>query len=342
MNFANCFRLQIAMRVRLVFFVLLGCPALVLVASYTLLALRHHAWNLFPVIIHEEGRYTLTETLLYFRHFVRELPVNTLIATALGILACLHSPLTFHSLDKPGLLSKTRRCAGLAALFLALVVIALTWLQLGFRETGIELAQYRTRDELSEFGSHWRYHLLHIADSVLFCFGLLLMIRGLTGAGSLNYRAVRWISAWAVFFLVLTYFFGSPLRALTDPLYLAHQAREIETHRLLTLCPALGCILLLDQILGGSSMRILPCSRMILQGIFWIALATLIPLWIFWSLRQLDIPSLAHRKTDLWQLAAAHHFEHMLDYFYVALLSAWVYLTGITFSRSFQEPLKAC
>ncbi len=65
---------------------------------------------------------------------------------------------------------------------------------------------------------------------------------------------------------------------------------------------------------------------MIRLGVCWVGVATLIPLWIFWRLREVNIGSLAQRQTGLWQIAAAHHFEHLLDSAYVALLSAWTYL----------------
>lgn len=322
------FRLPQAGRIRAAIFILLGCPVVVLAGSYALLAVRHGAWNLFPAIIHENGRYTLTETIFYFRHFVRELPVNTLIALALGILACLHSPLgADRGPERSERLSKLRRRAGLAALFMAVAAILLTWLQLDRRETWIELAQYRTRDELSEFGSHWRYHLLHIVDSVLFCLGLLLVVRGCTSTGTVNRCCIRGMIAWWLVFALITYGFGSPLRALTDPLYLAHQAREIETHRLLTLCPVLGCILWIDRRLEATFQHEKSGRRMLWRGVFWMAAATTIPLGIFFTLRHADIPALAGRRADLWQLAAAHHFEHVLDNVYVVLLTAWVYLT---------------
>lgn len=305
------------------FIILLGCPALVLVGSYVLLALHHEVWNVFPVVVHENGRYTLTETIFYFRHFVRELPVNTLIAISLGILAGLHSPQEGNDSERR---ARLRSSAGLAALLMATAAIIITWATLDRQEAWTELAQYRTRDELSEFGSHWRYHLLHIVDSVLFCFGMLLVIRGLTQAGTFNRNAFCWLIAMGLIFVMVTLGFGSPLRALNDPLYLAHQAREIETHRLLTLCPALGFLLLIDRWLDSSATLAAVNWRMIRMGVCWVGVATLIPLWIFWRLREVNIGSLAQRQTGLWQIAAAHHFEHLLDSAYVTLLSAWTYL----------------
>ncbi len=320
---AGGFETRTTWQVRWIWAILLGGPAAVLLGSYVLLAVHHGVWNVFPVVVHENGRYTLTETIFYFRHFVRELPVNTLIAMGLGMLAGLHSPLERAS-SAQGI--RACRHAGLAALLMAAIAIAITCGQYDRYEAWTELAQYRTRDELADFGSHWRYHLLHIVDSLLFCLGLLLVIRGLTNAGGLNRRALGGLAVLGVAFVMITLGFGSPLRALRDPLYLAHQAREIETHRILTLCPALACLLLLDLRLAASSRLAAVNWSMIWQGVAWIVLATLIPLWIVWRLREVNIGSLAQRQTGLWQIAAAHHFEHLLDSAYVTLLSAWAYL----------------
>lgn len=320
---ASALKIRMVRMVHWTGMILLGCPAAVLMGSYVLLAVQHGVWNVFPVVVHENGRYTLTETIFYFRHFVRELPVNTLIAMGLGMLAGLHSPLERAS-SAQGM--RTCRHAGLAVLLMVATAIAITWGQYDRNEAWTELAQYRTRDELAEFGSHWRYHLLHIVDSFLFCLGMLLVIRGLTNVGGLNQRALAWLAILGVVFVMITLGFGSPLRALRDPLYLAHQAREIETHRILTLCPALACLLLLDVRLGDSSGLAAVNWRIIWLGVGWIVLATLIPLWIVWRLREVNIGSLAQRQTGLWQIAAAHHFEHLLDSAYVTLLSAWAYL----------------
>lgn len=313
-------------RARLALVVLLGSPALVLFASYALLAVRHGRWNLFPVVVHESGRYTLTETIFYFRHFVRELPVNTFVAFAVGILAVQQGPMAAGLSQSRRKTDVIRRLAGLGALAIPIIALGMTWHQIDRRETWIELAQYRTRDELSEFGSHWRYHLLHVADSFLFSHGLLLMARGFAGLGSSSRGMLRWVTVWIVLFGLITLGFGAPLRSLTDPLYLAHQAREIETHRLLTLCPAVGCILWLDHVLGAACDLTTSGLRTFWRGVMWIVLATFIPVWIFLMLRHADLPALAGRRVDLWQLAAAHHFEHVLDAIYVVALSTWVYL----------------
>jgi len=60
----------------------LAVPALVWTISYVLLAREFGRWNLLKVKIHESGHYTLAETLFYYSHFLRELPIDTLLACA--------------------------------------------------------------------------------------------------------------------------------------------------------------------------------------------------------------------------------------------------------------------
>ncbi len=303
---------------------LFGVPAAVLAGSYGFLAARHQTWNLFPVVVHENGQRTLLETIFYFRHFLRELPVCVFLAAAVAIAAAWHSPLGALTEASRATARRAHRRLGLGLVAGLALVLGIVWWREGANVVLAELMQDHTRGEVREFGSHWRYHWLHLVDALPFCFGLALVVRGLTGAGAPNAAALRLAGGWIVAFLAVTVVTGSPLPAFTNPLYLAHQAREIETHRVLTLCLALGTLWWLERRLGAAAGAFQ--SRLCWRGLAVIAVATLLPLWIMWRLRQVDVPSLALRKSDLRELAAAHHFEHCLDYAFVAAFAAWLYL----------------
>jgi len=303
--------------------ILFGTPFLILALSYVLLAERHRAWNLFPVVVHENGVYTLLHTIFYFRHFVRELLINSFVVVAVAATASLHSPLS-SGLQDERLLRSIQRGLGWFVLVGVAIVILIVWTRLGAAETFRELLQYRTRDDLDEYGSHWRDHLLHLVDAVLFGLGSATALRGLAGASPTQSSAVKWLAVWAAAFVMVTLIFGAPLRALTEPLILAHQAREIETHRLLSIWPAFGVIWILDRRFSSAAPH--AHRGMLIDGVGWMVVATAIPLWIVWPLRHVDIPALAQRHTDLFELAAAHHFEHTLDYFFIVAASSWLYL----------------
>ena len=70
------------MSTRTAFGALAGAPLAILVAGYVWLARDYGTPWLLPVVVHEGGRYTFAETILYCRHFLRELPVVTLYAAA--------------------------------------------------------------------------------------------------------------------------------------------------------------------------------------------------------------------------------------------------------------------
>lgn len=313
-------------RDRLAAAVLFGTPALVLSASYVFLAIRHHAWNLLPIVVHENGELTLLETIFYVRHFVREWLVCSFMAAAVALSLALNAPAGCVSPVSRVRLHRLRLWLGLGLLTGFAAMLGIVLARDGARELGGELLQMHTRGAVRVFGSHWRYHWLHLADVLPFSAGLALVLRGLTGSGPPT-RAIPQLILWWIFaFLAVTLATGSPGPAFASPLYLAHEAREIETHRLLTVSLSVGAIWSLEKWHRPPSRAGMPAPRLLWQGIALTGAATLIPLWIVYRLKGVDITSLASRRTSLLELAAAHHFEHCLDYVFVTALAVWLYL----------------
>src|SRR5262249_28945034 len=198
--------------------------------------------------------------------------------------ASVHSPVPSALVVDDRRAEIWRRRLGWALFVFVAWLLLIVSATLGPRETLTELAQYRTRDELWNYGSHLRYHLLPPIDTAVFVAGAAIVLRGLTGVGRSKPGIIRWWLAWIVAFVCLTLIFGRSTEALTDPLNLAHQAREIETHRLLTILPALGVIWLIDRrIISLPSGRV--DHRAVLQGSAVIAVAPLIPIWITYHRR---------------------------------------------------------
>ncbi len=63
--------------------VMLIIPGIVWALSYLLLVREFGRWNLSGLPVHESGKYTLLQTVLYYSHFMRELPIDTLYAFAI-------------------------------------------------------------------------------------------------------------------------------------------------------------------------------------------------------------------------------------------------------------------
>src|SRR5216684_3703409 len=72
---------------------LIGAPLLTLAAALITICVRFHTawpWN---VVVHEDGRRTLVETIFYFQHALGELPLEALLAaTVAGALLRFRKP----------------------------------------------------------------------------------------------------------------------------------------------------------------------------------------------------------------------------------------------------------
>lgn len=293
----------------------LAVPAVVLAGAYIWLTVDHGTPLLWNVIVHESGRYTLGETILYFSHFLREVPVVIAYALfLLGISGNAGSPAA-DGTGRPGRM--TIRLAVLAAAVLITIAFSATVRADGAGSALRDLLQYRTRDDLAGYGTHWRYHLL----STLW-FGAVTMIappvvRALGGATVLGYsrRMVR--AAW-LYFTLVTLVFGLSPDVFQDIRYLGHQAREIMTHGPVTLLLGIG-LLLAAELRSPPQTRDEPIpNRSALAGLA--ALVLLIPMFL--AIASLGGNVMEHGQADagLGAMVAAHYFEHALDYTLVLLL----------------------
>ncbi|HUF71081.1 MAG TPA: glycosyltransferase family 87 protein [Longimicrobiales bacterium] len=100
----------------------LTVPLGVLIGAYVWLVIDHGETWLWNVVVHESGRYTLGQTMLYFRHFLREIP--TVVAMALFVIAAGAPP--GGALDRASELRRSRVLA-VAALTLALLLAAFSF-----------------------------------------------------------------------------------------------------------------------------------------------------------------------------------------------------------------------
>lgn len=305
-----------------------GPIVLLLCGSYAYLAVLHGRWNLFSVVIHENGKYTLGETIFYFRHFIREIPPTMLIALAAVAAFTLHSPALAQVSAHPANLHRAARRFGLGLLLLLAVTLGIAVYQQGGRETLVDLLQFRTRDDRAEYGTHWQYHLLHLLDSILFCLAGAWIVRGVSGHGTpqTSRSGVKLLAATLVLFTLLTLIFSPNLRPFTDSLYLAHQLREIATSRLLLVPVIFGLLYALERRALGVVAQPPLHRKRCLQGLVILLVATLIPIWLWCQLRQVNVLSLAQQQTSLASLYASHIFEHCLDVVFALLLAGWLYM----------------
>lgn len=290
-------------------------PGAVILGAYIWMAIDRGALDLSGVIVHESGRYTLAATVFYFSHFLREIP------TDLGMAL-------FLAAGRPGRARIGTRPVRYGLLVCALMLCLAALLQAmadeGIRSAMLDLLQFRTRDGLVEYGSHWRYHWLSTIWFGVAVSHLAAIISGgeseKKDQGNRFLKYVPWL-----YFLLLTGIFGMSGRIFLDVRYAGHQAREIMTHGLITLMIGLALILV-PRTSGG----ITGWKAVFHTGdrTSWLRMAILagIPLYLAVVTLSGDVMSEGQSKLGPSAMIGAHFFEHTLDYLLVILLA--VPMTG--------------
>jgi hypothetical protein len=299
-------------RQRMLSVLCLAVPFVVLAASYLWLAYDHGTQLLWNVIVHESGRYTFGQTVLYFGHFLREVPIA--IAYALFLLGISGAVAP----EPTGMRDRTRRIGGVAlAMAVALVggALLVSVTAHGWNSALQDLLQYRTRDDLAGYGTHWRYHWL---STLWFgaAVGLAPVIaHWITGVRVLRVRRPLTGIAWG-YFLVLTLVFGLSGDVFLDARYAGHQAREILTHGPVTLLLGLGILLAAGR--GRTTGGERPTLRRPLPWI--LAVVTLlVPAYLAVVSLSGDVMAQGQSDLGLPAMVGAHYFEHTLDYLLVLL-----------------------
>jgi hypothetical protein len=292
----------------------LGVPVAVLAASYLWLAYDHGTLLLWNVIVHETGRYTFGQTVLYFNHFLREVP--TAIAYALFLLGI--SGAVPRRSDHGG--ERGRGVGGLALVLAGALVagaLLMSAASHGWDSAMQDLLQYRTRDDLAGYGTHWHYHWL----STLW-FGAAvgvapIVAHWITGAPVLRQRRFWTRAAWG-YFLALTLVFGVSADVFLDVRYAGHQAREILTHGPVTLLLGLGVLLA-----AGVGRTLANAEHTSLRRPLAMALAALtllVPAYLAVVSLGGDVMAEGQSDFGLGAMVGAHYFEHALDYLLVLLI----------------------
>lgn len=336
-------RRHVRYRRRLVTAACFAVPALVLAASYAWLALDHGTVRLWNVVVHESGRYTLGQTVLYFSHFLREVP--TAVVYALFLLAISGrtpggipvTALRGHA-ERRGLVPWLGWLGLAVAIALISGALILAARAHGWDSALRDLLQYRTRDDLSGYGTHWRYHWL----STLW-FGAAAgvapaLVNRLAGGAVLSHRRLWLRVAWGAF-VGLTLVFGMSADVFLDVRYAGHQAREILTHGPVTLLLGIGVLLAAG---GGAEPAVVPADGPALpvRGVLLLfgVLAVLVPVYLGIVGLGGDVMAQGQTQLGLGAMVGAHYFEHSLDYMLVlAFLVAGLALAGARSRKSHHE-----
>lgn len=299
----------------------IGLPVGLLCACWIWLAIEHGSPTLSGVIVHENGVYTMRETVLYASHFLREIPVD--IAMSLFAVAAFDS--TVPMSGRPH--ERRVRLAWLAATCAALVVAWALWAASrahGIDSALLDLAQFRTRDTVSAYGSHWHYHALSTLWFAIAAPVAAALLAALSGLPVQRRRVTAaWRAAW-VSLLLPTLLFGVSALSVTSVRYTGHQARELLTHVPITLPLMFATVVIVrgSIVPAGAAVRLPMPTRILaaLRASPWrTALALAIP--VFLAVRTLAGDPMAEGQSEggLVAMVAAHVFEHTLDYLFSML-----------------------
>jgi hypothetical protein len=292
-----------------------GVPTAVLAGAFVWLAVEHRTIALWNVVVHESGRYTLGQTILYFSHFLREIP--TVIAMSLFVVATGALPGRARVGSSVSLMWTVAGLAGAGLLVAVSFFVAAR--DHGVSEALQNLNQLYTRDDLPAYGSHWRFHFLStmwfgLASPVVAWLGTRLF-GGPASAGPLSSLPGR--IAW-IYFALLTVVYGITTEPLLDPRFIGHQARELFTHALVTLPLGLGLVALANRSAGVDAPRA-GVPRPSMAAV--LAVVT-IPIYLAVAMRLTDSLASGQTQGGLAAMVAAHFFEHSLDYLLAGCLVA--------------------
>lgn len=326
-------RVTRAVSVRLALRVCIGIPLAIIAVSYLWLAFDHGTLLLWNVIVHESGRHTLGVTILYFSHFLRELPVDVAYAAFMAAYFARRE----NRLSDPQSTRRKRAAArvglvtGGAAIGLAAAALAAASAEQGFGHALQDLFQYRTRDDLSAYGSHWQYHWLSTiwygawaAILIRFCDAVIPAARN--EANSTRSVFVWW--PW-IYVAALTLVFGLSEDVFTDVRYAGHQAREIATHGAITALLSLGALQLAVALRRPTTSLIPRAPKPIPSGDreMWIVLLTVsaVPLYLAIVAVSGDLMAAGQSDHGLAPMIGGHVLEHVLDYIFVVMLTLSIY-----------------
>lgn len=291
----------------------------VMIAAYVGVCIQARtAWP-FSVVVHEDGRRTLLQTILYFEHATRELPIDLLLAIAIAGAVLHFFPVNASTL---------RRRHGLtwAAILVIAVMLAGALISVGWSGLLENFMQMPTRDGVPlVVGAHWRYHVLDRVACMLLAFALAgaLAPRILSPARPAGGPMFLFWGALAGF-AVLTVVFGLTLAPFVDPVVIGHQARELATHMLVTVPFGLGATLMCGREMPVSLRGVLTRCRdrdVIVPGLVSVVAGVYLAVAVV-------LTGATHKgQTDsTLALVFPHFFEHTFSYVLVAVASPALYL----------------
>jgi hypothetical protein len=299
----------------------------VLVLSYAAIAVYTSTPWLWSTIVHESGDRTLGQTILYYEHAARELPLDVILGLAIGASALFvfPEPGANHELRSP----RTKRFALALAAVTGVILAGTLWTG-GLAMLYENLLQFPTRPgEPLVWGGHWRYHLLSHLTLMLVSFGLAGLLLLAAGRSKGNRTGLSLFAALLAVFIALTVLFVPSAESFTDPVFLGHQAREVFTHSVVTIPIAWSvCLLLARSTWNTPGVGTAPVAASLLAG----GIGAIVGLFVLLGSLATSAASQGQSES-LAVLIFPHFFEHTFSYVVATLSAALVFEWGRTSRR---------
>ncbi len=312
--------------------VLIVVPVLAYLISYFYLAWYHHKLFLFNTVIHENGAYTLLQTMFYASHFLGHVPVHTVLAFIfIGTYICF----TDFTVEKY-LKARVRMLFMLLIIFLILsFVISIT--VFGYEDTFAFIFQQKQNIGVYAIGGSWN---LHLPSTMLLFFFIPIYILGIKKLFKrnidVNGKGLPYMTIGILIFLFFTAFLNGNivdafLSTWKDPRYLAHSIRELMTFPV-TYFPLPAYFILRGTESNGIS-EARETKKWLRYAVVFLT-ATFLTGFLYQSYVPLSEgighlaqkPSFARNgRLGVPYLLASHFFEHFLDTVYFTLLCLLLY-----------------
>jgi hypothetical protein len=304
---------------RTILYLAFSIPGITLLLAYFSICYFADSFWPWQIMIHESGERTLLNTVLYYEHAARELPLDLILGVAIGASALFALP---HQSSPPSRWMGLRR-SHLLAVASAIVTASITGGTIVGEGAAVlweNLLQMHTRPgEQLDWGAHWRFHLLSRLSLMLASLGfagwIIWHLKGTKGRGSQS--ALKYFGYVLATFVALTALFRPNPDPFLDAIFLGHQTREVFTHLLVTLPLGWAVCLSLAGTDGKAGSGTGTGARLALQ-------AGLIgcTLWVYLFLASIHSDSITHSQTgNFILLISPHFFEHVFSYLLVPLVA---------------------
>jgi hypothetical protein len=319
-------------------------PTMLLLGGYVYMIFQYNRLWLFDTIVHENGRYTLWEVILYFRHFLWELPIKTWYAIVItGLFFYYGKPLEKTEKENRAAYIPNKAIIFSGFIMVAFIGIAFTFAteKVGFHEAMNGFLQYRTSELRNpEFGSHWRNHLLSnivlVSTSAVF----ILLYRKFTDGYWVKRKYAILFPLGIAVFTVLSIIFGINGDPFTKTSYLGHQIREIfGTDVSITMLLSFGILIHCENkydltLNNERSKQKNNLGKFVFSIFIWLVIALTTASYLTIKVLQIDMSKEiakiggTHRWTA-FDLFAWHFYEHSTDYIYTMAAVAFAYLIAL-------------